>query len=246
MFKDNILIEESEPLINSNKLTAKEETKSIFKINEINIDHSKSKMINRNKGKYITILWEKSDISSCVEDLIEIISNKIKELTETLKIDKNKKILFCGLGNKEITTDKFGYLVIEKLVAGNKLYKIYKDVEGLTNINSVKFIKAISDMLEVDLVVIIDSLKATHIERIGTTIQISTGGLYPGSALNEVSKEISKKTLKKDVICIGIPTIINMKEVKKENPDLLISKINIDHYVDDLSSIISIALNRMF
>ncbi len=246
MFKDNIFIEESKELINSSNLKKEEETKDIFKINEIEVDAKLSKTINRNKGKYITILWDKDNLSNNVESLIDITIEKLKKLLEELKITKKSKVLFVGLGNKEVTSDKFGYLVIEKIGVQNKTYKIYKDVEGLTNINSIKFTKMLSDMLEVDLIVVFDSLKAEHIERLGKTIQISTGGLYPGSTKNETKMELSKKTIKKEVLCIGIPTIINMNKIEKNNPNLLVSTKDIDLVVDDLSSIISIIINRLF
>ena len=123
---------------------------------------------------------------------------------------------------------------------------MYKDVEGLTNIKSVEFTKAMSELVEADLVLVFDSLKAEHISRLGSTIQISTGGLYPGSAVSSKKSELSKRTIKRNVISIGVPTIINMKNVEDNNPDLLVSTKDIDRVVDDLSSILSISINRLF
>lgn len=247
MFKDNIFIEQSEKLLNSSELTKSKEVSKSIKINEITVDRDLSKKLNRSKGKYITITYNKEEMNSeKIEKLISLITSSLNNMLEELKLSKKSKVLFIGLGNKDITSDKFGYLVIEKISAGNKLYKMYKNVEGLTNIKSVDFTKYLAEMLEVDLVVVFDSLKAEHINRLGTTIQIATGGLYPGSALTEKSQELSKKTIKKEVICIGVPTTINLSVIKKGNPDLLVSSKDIDIIVDDISSIISIAINRLF
>lgn len=247
MFKDNIFIEQSEKLLNSSELTESKEVSKGIKINEIILDRELSKKLDRNKGKYITITYSKENMTSDkIEELISLITSSLKNMLDELKISKKNKILFIGLGNKDITSDKFGYLVIEKISAGNKLYKMYKNVEGLTNIKSVEFTRVLAEMLEADLVIVFDSLKAEHLSRLGTTIQISNGGLYPGSALSDKKCELSKKTIKTEVICIGVPTTINLSEIKKGNPDILVSTKDIDIIVDDISSIISIAINRLF
>lgn len=245
MFKDNIFIEESEKLINSSELT-KEEKIDEFEFREIDIDARLAKQIGRNKGKYITISFDKETVTNKIEELIELINKSIKSMIEYLKLPKKIKVLFIGLGNKDITSDKFGYLCIEKIAVSNKTYKMYKDVEGITNIKSVEFTRALADLVEADLIFVFDSLKAEHISRLGSTIQISTGGLYPGSAMSDKKSELSKKTIKRCVISIGVPTIINMKNIENNNPDLLVSTKDIDRVVDDLSSILSISINRLF
>lgn len=247
MFKDNIFIEQSEKLLNSSELTESKEVSKGIKINEIIVDRELSKKVGRNKGKYITITYNKEEMNSKkIEELISLLTTSLKNMLEELKISKKNKILFIGLGNKDITSDSFGYLVIEKISAGNKIYKMYKNVEGLTNIKSVEFTKMLAEMLEVDLVVVFDSLKAEHISRLGSTIQISNAGLYPGSAVSDKKCELSKKTVKAEVICIGVPTTINLSQIKEGNPELLVSTKDIDISVDDISSIISIAINRLF
>lgn len=246
MYKENIMLEESEKFINSSKLIVNEKEVNGIKISTIDIDNKTSKLIGKNKGKYITISFDKDNIASKIETLVEVISLSLKSEIEYLKLSTKAKVLFLGLGNKEITSDKFGYSCIEKIVVNKNTYKIYKDVLGVTNIDSFYFTKAITDITNADLVIIFDSLKAEHLERLGNTIQISSGGLTPGSAIQNNKKEISKKTLKRNVICIGVPTIINMKNIENSNIDLLITTKDIDKIVDDLSSLISISLNRIF
>jgi len=246
MFKDNIFIEESEKLINSSELNNKETLVGNLKVNEIELDAKQSKEIGRNKGKYITISFDKDTLGNEVEELIDLLITSMKSMLSYLKLKEKIKVLFIGLGNKDITSDKFGYLCIEKIAVSTKTHKIYKDVEGLTNIKSTDFTRVISELVGSELVIVFDSLKAEHIERLGSTIQISTGGLYPGSAISEKSQEISKKTIKTNVISIGVPTIINMKQIENNNPNLLVSTKDIDRVVDDLSRILSIAINRMF
>lgn len=247
MHKDNIFIEESEKLINSSEIQNKEEIiEGDIKLNEIELDSKMSKELGRSKGKYITISFDKNSITDKIENLITLITSSIENMLEYLKLSKKSKVLFIGLGNKDITSDKFGYLCIEKIGISSKTYKSYKDVEGLTNIKSVDFTKSLVEIVNADLVIVFDSLKAEHESRLGSTIQLSTAGLYPGSGVSTKLNELSKRTVKTNVICIGVPTIINMKTFGENNPDLLVSTNDIDRIVDDLSSILSIAINRLF
>ena len=70
-----------------------------------------------------------------------------------------------------------------------------------------------SVLTDTDLVIVFDSLKANHISRLGSTIQLATSGLSPGSAYSDKMSVIDKSSIKKPVINIGVPTIINLKSI---------------------------------
>jgi len=116
MFKDSIFVEESQ------KLTLNEDG---IKINKVTLDSKSAKIIDREKGKYITISFDR-DNKLNVESLINEIKNAFLDLMEYLKVPKNAKVLFVGLGNKDVTSDKFGYLFIEKTEFFNKEFKNIK------------------------------------------------------------------------------------------------------------------------
>jgi len=242
MNKENIIMETSEKFINSKTTTRKNKN---ITISEIELNKKLAEQIGKSKGKYFTIFF--NNINGLVEQLIKEIIYAINESMKYLKINKKDKILLVGLGNKDITSDSLGYFVINKIDVNDNTYKIYKNVESITNINSTSFVKNIANLLNVDLVIVIDSLSATNIERLNKTIQISTSGIKPGSAFNTISDEISKKTIKKPVIAIGVPTIINMQNIiKNKNENLILTSKNIDLDIDNISSILSIAINRIF
>ncbi len=245
MFKDNLFIEDSEKLINSSDFNSSVRNVGNLSVSDIELDAKQAREINKSKGKYVTISFNKETLGNEIEELIDLIISSMKGILGYLKLKDKVKVLFVGLGNKDITSDKFGYLCIEKIAVSSKSHKIYKDVEGLTNIKSVDFIRTLSMMVGVDVVFVFDSLNALHLDRLGSTIQISTGGMCIGSETGK-TQEISKRTVKTNVISIGVPTIINMKSIENGNPDLLVSSKDVDRVVDDLSSILSIAINRMF
>ncbi len=241
MNKDNLFIEDSEILINSSKITHKEEVSKNISITKIELSKEEGIKINRPKGLYTTIFYNNDAVKEEIEELINLTTKSIKESLDYLNINKNSKILFVGIGNKNLSVDKLGYLLIEKIVVGGNCYKIYKDIKAYTNIETTIFIKSLVKTLDIDLVVLIDSLKAENIERLGTTVQISTSGIRPLG-----SKEINKKSVGAKVLSIGVPTIINMKNISKKNPLVLVTTDNIDEVVDNSSSILSIAINRLF
>lgn len=246
MFKDNVFIDASSLLINSSSIKKDESVTDYIKVNDIELNSKDAKVINRNKGKYITITFEKENISNELEILLDLIVNSIKDMLKYLKVNKRSRVLFVGLGNKDFACDAFGYKVIEKLNISNNTFKMYKDVMGKTNIKSTSFIRNLANLIDSDLVIVFDSLKANDISRLGTTIQIATTGLCPGNAYIDTKVVIDKSTIKRPVINIGIPTIINLKSIEKDMPSLIVSTNNVDELVDDTSTIISIALNRLF
>lgn len=246
MFKDNVFIDASSLLINSSSIKKYESVTDYIKVNDIELNSKDAKVINRNKGKYITITFEKENISNELEILLDLIVNSIKDVLKYLKVNKRSRVLFVGLGNKDFACDAFGYKVIEKLNISNNTFKMYKDVMGKTNIKSTSFIRNLANLIDSDVVIVFDSLKANDISRLGTTIQIATTALCPGSAYIDTKVVIDKSTIKRPVINIGIPTIINLKSIEKDMPSLIVSTNNVDELVDDTSTIISIALNRLF
>lgn len=245
MFNDNLLVENSSSF-NSSKVATNKNITDNISISNVLLNRKEAIKINKIKGNYSTIFFNKKAITKEIDILIDVTIKEINKLLEKLKVTKTSKILFVGLGNKNLACDRFGYLMIDKIIVGENTSKIYKDVEGLTNLNSAEFIKTLCYNYDIDLVIVFDSLKAENIDRLGKTIQLSTAGIYPGSGKSKLIKELSKKTIKCNILSIGVPFIINMKDVSNENPSLLITIDEVDEIVENISSILSIAINKIF
>ena len=197
-------------------------------INEIG-----SKIMNKEIGKYITL---ESDLMKFDDDdSREKVINYLKdELIEIFGTDQSKKTLIIGLGNWNITSDALGPRAVSKTLVTRHIFKNYnKDydddfsevaalspgVMGITGIETVEIVKSIVDKIKPDIVVAIDALASRKMDRVNSTIQISTGGV------GNKRKALDKSYLGVDVIAIGVPTVVDAATLTIDVLDLAIDNL---------------------
>ena len=203
-------------------------------INEIG-----SKIMNKEIGKYITL---ESDLMKFDDDdSREKVINYLKdELIEIFGTDQSKKTLIIGLGNWNITSDALGPRAVSKTLVTRHIFKNYnKDydddfsevaalspgVMGITGIETVEIVKSIVDKIKPDRVVAIDALASRKMDRVNSTIQISTGGIAPGGGVGNKRKALDKSYLGVDVIAIGGPTVVDAATLTIDVLDLAIDNL---------------------
>lgn len=203
-------------------------------INEIG-----SKIMNKDIGKYITL---ESDLMKFDDDdSREKVINYLKdELIDIFGTDQSKKTLIIGLGNWNITSDALGPRAVSKTLVTRHIFKNYnKDydddfsevaalspgVMGITGIETVEIVKSIVDKIKPDRVVAIDALASRKMDRVNSTIQISTGGIAPGGGVGNKRKALDKSYLGVDVIAIGVPTVVDAATLTIDVLDLAIDNL---------------------
>ena len=203
-------------------------------INEIG-----SKIMNKEIGKYITL---ESDLMKFDDDdSREKVINYLKdELIEIFGTDQSKKTLIIGLGNWNISSDALGPRAVSKTLVTRHIFKNYnKDydddfsevaalspgVMGITGIETVEIVKSIVDKIKPDRVVAIDALASRKMDRVNSTIQISTGGIAPGGGVGNKRKALDKSYLGVDVIAIGVPTVVDAATLTIDVLDLAIDNL---------------------
>ena len=203
-------------------------------INEIG-----SKIMNKEIGKYITL---ESDLMKFDDDdSREKVINYLKdELIEIFGTEQSKKTLIIGLGNWNITSDALGPRAVSKTLVTRHIFKNYnKDydddfsevaalspgVMGITGIETVEIVKSIVDKIKPDRVVAIDALASRKMDRVNSTIQISTGGIAPGGGVGNKRKALDKSYLGVDVIAIGVPTVVDAATLTIDVLDLAIDNL---------------------
>ena len=237
-----------------------------FKITEIVIEDDKyGKNIGKGKGRYITLEGESlSALSDNYREMTEEFAQEVKKILG----DSEGQVLIVGLGNDDITPDALGPLSASGVMATRHLKTelaedeflsnlrgvsvLLSGVLGTTGIESAEIVKAITEKIKPDIIIVIDALACSELSRLGKTIQISDAGISPGSGVENKRKELSQRTLGVPVIAIGVPTIIDMhtiveeltgKRVNNNMPNMMVTPKDIDQLVSHASRLISTGLN---
>lgn len=140
----------------------------------------------------------------------------LKQLVITLKkyltVDKDSTVLVVGLGNRHISSDSLGTEVVRNVVITRKFSKnvaqvcaIAPSVMGLTGIESADIIDGIIAKIKPNYVVMIDSLCASDVSRLGVSFQVSNTPITPGSGIGNTRQKISSKIT---TISIGVPLVV--------------------------------------
>lgn len=192
--------------------------------------------LSKEIGKYITM--EIKDIKYLEEKdknkIINTLSNEIKNL---IGEDKTKSILVVGIGNIYVTPDSLGPKVVQTVDITRHLINFAKDlvepdtrsvsalspgVLGTTGIETSEIITSVCNEVKPDIVIAIDSLASSSINRLGTTIQLSNTGITPGAGVRNKREGINQNTLNVPVIAIGVPTVVDMATITSEAIDKMV------------------------
>ncbi|MCC0629972.1 MULTISPECIES: GPR endopeptidase [unclassified Clostridioides] len=203
------------------------------------IDRQGAEIMNKDIGKYITLESNlmKFDDDESREEMISYLKD---ELVDIFGQDKNKKTLVIGLGNRNITSDALGPKSVSKTLVTRHIFKNYnKDydddfsevsalspgVMGVTGIETSEIVKSLVEKVKPDRVVAIDALASRKMERVNSTIQISTAGISPGGGVGNTRKSLTKETLGVDVIGIGVPTVVDAATLTIDVLDMAIDNL---------------------
>lgn len=201
-----------------------------IEIKKINLTSAQAGAIGAKKGRYVTL-----NVKNPAKNILKLGKECLRELIDQNRT-KEGKILVVGIGNPYMTTDCLGPTVIKMLTQNRKenllLFTPY--LEGLTGISSFCIIKNLIKETSPSLIIAVDALTARNPSRICTSYQFSDAGITPGSALGK-SQALSKSTLKVPVIAIGVPTVVNCRNLGERIipslPDMLVCPKNIDELV---------------
>jgi spore protease len=197
-------------------------------------DAAGAKAMGRPVGTYITV--EAKELANGEENLrhsvAEIIAEQLKGLLSSINKEK-KEFLVVGLGNKEATPDALGPIAVDELVVtrhlvlqlGEEFRKKYHltsfcalaaGVLAQTGMESGEVIKSVVKEMKPDGVIAIDALAARSTERLGTTVQLTDTGIYPGAGIGNNRQALNRETLGVPVIAIGVPTVVDADTILRE------------------------------
>ncbi len=215
------------------------------------------KAIGKPVGNYITV-----EVPSFVNDT-DIFDGRLKKISEILKKllpAQCDNILVAGLGNMDITADALGPKTNSYVLATRHISKELKKEMGFENLKSVstvrtgvlgetgiesaEIIKGIVDVIHPSCVIAVDALASSSAERLGTTVQLSDTGIFPGSGVGNHRFEISEKTLGIPVVAVGIPTVVSTGIIKGlEDDSMFVTPREIDRVTEQGAKLIGMSIN---
>lgn len=212
------------------------ETNYLFqgKIKEtiIKILNSKGEsLLGKPVGVYITI--EGDELNEDDEDIHKGFCKSLSDNLSRLMVNY-KKILVIGLGNRFITPDALGPLVVDNLYITRHLLNeglledsieisaISPGVMAQTGIETQEILKNICNTVNPDIIIAVDALAAREPNRLGRTIQICDTGISPGSGIGNQRVKLDYHTLGVKVIAIGVPTVISIPSLINQAIDGMI------------------------
>ena len=225
--------------------------KDKIKVTSVYVDDDSSKLIGKKKGNYITIEFDDITDSGNRKKVEDIFSLELKKIIDGI----DGSILVVGLGNESSTPDSLGPKVIKNILVTRYLFVLGEQVEeGIrevsaispgvmadTGIETVDIISSVVSKIKPTLVIAVDALAASSIERINKSIQITDTGIHPGSGIGNMRKEISMDTLGVPVIAIGVPTVVESSTIVYDTINYLFKHIS---YIKDNQSTNKLVFNR--
>lgn len=171
---------------------------------------------------------------------------------------KHDKVLVAALGNPDITPDALGSLAASGILvtrhlkqqaqadfaAFSSLALCRPGVLGTSGIESAQQVKLLCSRLCPDLVIVIDALAGSDLDRLCRCVQVSSAGISPGSGVGNDRQELSAETLGVPVVSIGIPTVIDAGIFGEEDlSGLFVTPRSIDALVRSGARVIAYGIN---
>ena len=246
------LIDESGEDLKRMGYKVKEVGKSGICVASLCVDNDqKSKKLSLPKGQYFLINAPHFEGETKESELLSrLVADRLKILFENLEIDIKKKILIVGLGNPEILSDCLGKFVVDNICFDpmkkeNNVFKFCPNIFFSTGINTFDMVAILVKGLEIDSVIVIDSLATHSLERLGKSFQMSSGGMTPGSGVNRLGKRISLESIGVPCISIGVPFMVYASAVGQGEEPLLLTPKDIHEDVKKIAMIIANAINKI-
>ncbi len=182
-------------------------------------------------GRHLTLSFPREkegvfqDREGLHEHLSRLLTQEGKRLLEASDFS-GKRILFVGLGNASATVDSFGTEAAMRihptahikeeapslfpLLSCAELSVFCPGVSAASGIESTALISAVLSSLRPHLLLVADSLVAADPSHLGNVIQLSDGGIRPGSGIRRDKNAIDRVFAGCPVLSVGFPTAVHI------------------------------------
>ena len=229
-----------------------------------------ARSIGRPCGRYDTLTLARMDTldEDAIDDAANEIAGELCRMIDGCGIFPDR-LLVVGLGNASLTPDSVGPRAAElthptmhlkeldprifNSIECSEIAVLSPGVTARTGMDTSDITVGVVDRISPDAVIAIDALASGAPERLGTTIQISDTGIFPGSGTGNKRSPLNERTLGVPVIAIGVPTLIDARifshgvGVNQSNDSsLLVAPREIDEIAAVAARIIAGGINQAF
>ena len=172
-------------------------------------------------GQYVTMdLPPLSDSDEELREHATLLGEELKRL-----LPPTGCVLVAGLGNESITPDAVGPATAKLVLATRHIEGefarasglsdlrptavVHPGVVGETGVETAELIRGVCRTVKPAAVIAVDALAAASPARLGTTVQMSDGGIAPGAGVGNHRAALDRHTLGVPVIAIGVPTVVD-------------------------------------
>lgn len=228
--------QEQEKLEQTKGIQFEEERIGRVIVTKVEVNEEGEQKIGKKKGRYVTLTMPTLHVGDedGIHEMTTILLQQMEWIIKELPSHNFEKVLFIGLGNREVTPDAIGPLTMDHLQQIVPLY--YSETGGevavyapgvtiQTGIETADFIQAIAAQYKPNLLIVVDALAARDSARLCKTIQLTNTGIHPGSGVGNNRKEVSELTLGIPVLAVGIPTVVDGPVMIADAVDTLFSYI---------------------
>ena len=214
------------------------------------IDARGEAALGKPKGRYVTL--ELRAFSRREPGSFEEAAQAIADEAQAF-LGNPSSALCAGLGNDALSADAFGPRVLGNLLVTRHM-KSYDPaafsgfcsvaagqpgVLGTSGMEALEQVQAVARELKPDVVIAFDALAAMEPERLCRTIQLTDAGIAPGSGLGNRRAAFTKASLKRPVLAVGAPTLMDAETLAGRElsglSGLIVTPRDVDSRVRELS-----------
>ena len=223
-----------------------------------------ARSIGRPIGVYDTLSLDRMDTldEETIEDAANEVAKELCRIVDGCDIYP-ERLLVVGLGNGDLTPDSIGPRTAELVNATmhlrnfdpeafesmecSEIAVLAPGVMAKSGMETSDIMIGICDRIQPDAVIAVDSLASGSPKRLGTTVQISDTGIFPGGGIGNRRLPLNERVLGVPVIAIGVPTVIDSRIFGTEGGEsMLVAPQEIDGIARAAARIISLGINQAF
>ena len=266
MLRTDLAVESAADFFGEKGIEKSDYEKAGMQVTKIKVtEESVAQKLQKPVGNYVTLAKRRLfDYSEDFSERAGLIAQEIRAFLP------DGAVLVAGLGNREITPDALGPLVVDDILCTRhfkssaaqtfgleslrSVSAVATGVLGQTGIETAEFISSVAEKVTPSAIIVVDALAARELERLTSTVQLCDTGISPGAGVQNRRSAITKELLGVPVIAVGVPTVVDVATMaeslfssnKNLSPDgysMMVTTRDIDTVIKRAASLVSLSIN---